>query len=370
MIWLHNGDPSETTTTQSLIARLLDHCDASDLLVTTTGDVGEFADLPTDVTVYSCPADTPTKARKFLDDFQPETLIWIGGALRPALLRLVEKAGIRATLINARNDNLITKGVRWRPGAAKTAVSAFTAILTADGATATRLTRGGVSRAAISATGPILEEPIPLPHDQYEHTVMAEALGTRPVWYASDLPEAETLDIVAAHIAASRKNHRLLLLITPRDIGSGPQVATILRDAGLKVSVRSEGDDPVPEHQAYVTDLPDETGMWFRLSPLTFIGGSMRGGGTQSPFDPISLGSAVIHGTFKGPHERRFERLAQAEACREVRSPSELGITVGTLVSPEHTARMALAGWQEISHNADTFNRLIDMALSGAEVLP
>ena len=79
------------------------------------------------------------------------------------------------------------------------------AILTADGATATRLIRGGVSRVKVTATGPILEEPIALSHDQNELTVLVETLGTRPFWFAADVVPNEVKHMAAAHLSASRK---------------------------------------------------------------------------------------------------------------------------------------------------------------------
>lgn len=368
MIWLHCGDDTEVTTTCSLATRLAEHCDASEILITTTSDdLRLFDAVPVGTNVVAAPVDTPTKIRVFLDAWAPHSLIWNGGVLRPALLRAVERAQLPATFINARNDGLLPRGSRWMPGAARASVAAFQHILTADGATATRLIRGGVLREKIEPTGPIFEEPIALSHDQYELTVMAEALGTRPVWLAADVVNAEIVHMAAAHLAASRKSHRLLLVITPRDISSGTAVAGLLRDAGLTVGVRSEGDDPDPEQQAYIADLPDELGLWYRLAPLTFIGGTMSGGGAASPFDPILLGSAVVHGTRKAPHGIRFARLAKAEACREVRSAAELGIAIGALISPEQTARIAVAGWEEITQNAATINRLVTHALDQAE---
>jgi len=225
------------------------------------------------------------------------------------------------------------------------------------------LTRGGVPANEVEATGPILEEPMALPHNQYELTVMAEALGTRPVWLAANIQKSEVADLATAHMAASRKNHRLLLVLSPNDPDDGLDIAQTLREAGFKVAVRSEGDDPEAEHQVYIADLPRELGMWYRIIPLTFMGGTIHGGGSASPLEPILLGSAIIHGTQKSPHETRFERLAKSEACREVRSTAELGIAVGVLISPEQTARLALAGWDEITRNAQTINSLVEAAL-------
>ena len=369
MIWIHCGTDNEIRATCSLVNRLAEGCDASEVLITTLNETFEaFDDLPAGTTIVQIPAETQAKTRAFLDSFAPESLIWNGGTLRPVLLRAVAQDGMRATLINANAETLIPRAARWMPRAARTAVAAFDHILTANGATATRLIRGGVARDRVQATGPILEDPMPLPHDQYELTVMAEALDTRPVWFAADILAQEVAPIAAAHIAASRKSHRLLLLITPRDLSRGPQFAGMLRENGLKVGVRSDGDDPEQEHQVYIADLPNELGLWYRIAPLTFLGATLSGGeDAASPFDPVLLGSAVVHGTFRAPHTARFERLAKTEACREVRSASELGIAVSTLISPEHTARMALAGWEEITRNAETINHLIKLALGTGE---
>ena len=368
MIWVHCGDESEVATTLSLVTRLIEHSDATNVLVTCgSACIRAFDNLPTDVTRIEIPSDSPTKCRAFLDEWEPQSLIWNGGALRPTLLRQVHRSCVHATLINARTAGLVQNGSRWLPRATRGAVAPFNRILAADGATATRLIRGGVPAEKIETTGPILEEPIALPYDQYELTVMAEAFETRPTWFAANVTKAEVVHMAAAHLAASRKSHRLLMVLTPRDLDDAEQAAQVLREAGFKVGVRSQGDDPEAEHQAYIADLPDELGLWYRLIPLTFMGGTLSSGGATSPFEPVILGSAVVHGTRKAPHETRFARLATVQACREVRTAAELGIAVSVLISPEQIARMALAGWDEITQNAETLNRLVETALHGSE---
>lgn len=368
MIWVHCGEADCVASTLSLVRRLVDRSDGMDVLVTAHPALLEqLDDVPPSVIKDMPPADSPTRARTFLDNRKPSTLIWNGGDLRPALLRAVAASDIPATFMNARVAGVIAGASRWIPGAAKAAVQAFETILTADGATATRLRRGGVSTDKVRATGPILEDATPLPHDANELTVMVEALGARPVWYAANIDASEVTHMAAAHLAASRKSHRMMLLISPADIDSGAKVAAILREAGLKTGIRSEGDDPTAEMQTYVADLPDELGLWYRTAPLTFIGGTLSGGDVTSPYDPIILGSAVVHGTRKAPQQTRFDRLASVEASREIRSASELGIAVGTLLSPEKTARMALAGWEEITRTAEITNDIIETALAYAD---
>ena len=369
VIWIHCGEAREAPSTVSLAHRLTELGQNARVLITADATTLDAIDLPEGLAhLTPVPAETTTRIREFWTEWRPRYLIWNGCPLRPTLLRWAHREGLPATFINARIAGLLAGTSRWMPGAVRAAVAPFERIMTADGATATRLTRGGVPRDTVTAVGPILEEPLPLPHDPNEMAVMAEAVEARPIWLAADIVPAEVKHMAAAHRVASRKSHRLLMIVIPRDEDSGPSVAATLREAGLNVGLRSAGDDPLPENQAYIADLPGEIGLWYRLAPLSFVGGTLSGGGAASPFDAIALGSAVVHGTRKAPHQARFARLADAEASREIRSASELGIAIGTLILPEKTARMALAGWEEVTRNAAPLNDLARTALDRAEV--
>ena len=368
MIWVHCGDADCITSTQSLAARLAQADDGNGVLVTAEKPVLDMFDaFPAGVETDVIPPDSPNRSRIFLDNWNPTYLIWNGGVLRPALLRNVHRTSIGASLINSNISCILGGGARWIPRAARNAVQAFEQVLTADGATANRLRRGGVPADRVQATGPIFEDPLPLHHNPNEFTVMAEAVGSRPVWYAANVSTREVKHMAAAHLAASRKSHRMMMILTPNDIDSGTQVAATLREAGFTLGLRSDGDDPMPEMQVYVADLKDEMGLWYRLAPLTFIGGTLSGGDAKSPLDPIVLGSAVVHGTYKKPHQDRFDRLTKVEANREVRSAAELGIAIATLSSPEQCARMSLAGWEEITRTAGIVNTLIQHAIDHVE---
>lgn len=357
----------ELAGTVALTARLARLSDAPEVIVTAPEQaLPAFSDLSDRVFATTVPPETPARIRAFCDEWGPRALIWNGGALRPVMLRTLMGLRLPATLMNARIGQILSPRGRWMPGALRKAVAGFDTIFTADGATATRLVRAGLPRDRVEATGPILEEPVPLPYDQNEFTVMAEALDTRPVWYAASVEHSEIAQMAEAQRLASRKNHRLILVLTPRDLDRGGQAAEILRAAGLSVGVRSAGDDPLEEHQAYVADLPREDGLWYRVAPLSFIGGSFGGGGAVSPFDPILLGSAILHGTELSPQDHRFARLARSQASREVRSAAELGVAVGDLSSPDQSARMAMAGWEEMTRHAQILNRITDWAIEAS----
>ncbi len=42
------------------------------------------------------------------------------------------------------------------------------------------------------------------------------------------------------------------------------------------MALRSEEQEPDPETEVYITDNPSEFGLWYRLSPITFMGAAWQ----------------------------------------------------------------------------------------------
>ncbi len=51
-----------------------------------------------------------------------------------------------------------------------------------------------------------------------------------------------------------------------------------------------------------------ELGLFYRLSPIVFVGGSLVHHGGQNPIEAIKLGAAVLH----GPHVGNFDDIYRA----------------------------------------------------------
>ena len=70
--------------------------------------------------------------------------------------------------------------------------------------------------------------------------------------------------------------------------------------------MRSRGARPTASPSAttelYVADTIGELGLFYRLAPLVFMGGSLVPHGGQNPIEPAKLGAAILH----GPHVHNF----------------------------------------------------------------
>ncbi|MDQ7079854.1 MAG: 3-deoxy-D-manno-octulosonic acid transferase, partial [Paracoccaceae bacterium] len=165
--------------------------------------------------------------------------------------------------------------------------------------------------------------------------------------------------VTRAHRHAARAAQRLLLIIAPRHPERGPEIAEMLRKDGWKIAVRSQGEIPNATTEIYLADTLGEMGLWYRLAPVTFLGGSLVEIGGHNPFEPAALGSAIIHGPHVFKVEDIFNRLAAAGATVKVGSAEQLGRMVVQVLSPEKAAAMAHAAWEVSSAGAEVTDRAL-----------
>lgn len=309
--------------------------------------------------VRPAPPDRRGAVDGFLDHWRPDALLWAGGGLRPALIARTPCP--RILVEGAPAPQLLGTGAGWLR-LARAVVPLFDHALVAGDAAAERLARAGLPEERLEIAGP-LDAPTPvLPCNERERRDLAQTLGARPVWLAADLPLAELPVVVAAHRVASRSSHRLLLILAPRVAEEGPAMARALGEAGLRVALRAEGDEPEERTQVYLADGTSEMGLWLRLAPLAFLGGTLQGGpGGRAPFEAAALGAALLHGPATAPHVEVWRRLDAAGAARQVLNGAELGRWVEALLAPDRAAAMAHAGWDVATRGAEVANRVADL---------
>lgn len=356
LLWIHADGPGRLPALAPLVERL--GADGVATLLTLPHGV-EALPAAVSTILRPAPIDRPGAVDAFLEHWRPDALLWTGGALRPALLA---RAAVPKLLVDgAPSPQLLDGGSRW-PGLARAVVPLFDRALVAGDAAAERLARAGLPEDRLELAGP-LDPPAPVPPcNERERRDLAQTIGARPVWLAGDLPLSELHAVVAAHRMASRSAHRLLLIVAPRQAEDACAMGTALAEAGLRVALRADGEEPEEGTQVYLADGTGEMGLWMRLAPLTFLGGTLPSGpGGRNPYEAAALGTALIHGPVVAPHGEGWARLDTAGASRVVLNGAELGRAVETLLSPDRAAAMAHAGWDVATKGSEVANRVTDL---------
>ncbi len=363
LIWIHVGSEAEALAMPDLIDRLRDGGRSPAVLMTAArhGPHDQLAArLPDNVIVQYAPYDYPACVDAFLSHWRPDVAIWADNQLEPALIDSAHRAGIAIFLIDARVPD--RPGWPRLPGIRRAVLVRFRHVLAGDTRSALGLQALHVPSDRIEAVGFLQEGIAPLPCSHAERDSLGEMIATRPVWLAAGHTKAEIPILVGAHGQAMRRAHRLLLVMAPDTPEAGPPLAAELEQNGWVVGLRSRDDDPDADVEIFVADLPDELGLWYRLSPVAFMGGSLTSGNThpvRNPFEAAALGSAVLSGPCHGLWHESFERLRESGAAKAVIDTNSLARAVEQLLSPDVVAEMAAAAWEVTTSGAEASDRIV-----------
>lgn len=355
LVWLHAPNEALASPMFALARRLVED-DGVTVLMTSTEPLPPRAG----VILQAAPKETPAHAKAFLDHWKPEIGIFSDGELRPTLLHQAAERKIPLAMVNARAPRFLRDWDGWYPGLMRTALSAFRQVLAVDETGAKLFRKAGAALTAV--TGRMEEESAALPCTEAERAALAELLATRPVWFAAGLPAAEEAIVLRAHRAAMQHSHRLLLILAPDEPALAGERARRLEDGeGWVVAQRALEEEPDPAVEVFVVDNPAEYGLWYRLAPVTFLGGSLNGPGPlRNPMEAAALGSAIIHGPKTGRYGPVFGRLGAARATRAVASPTDLTDALGDLMAPDRAARLAQSAWAVASDGAEVTELVLE----------
>lgn len=359
MLWLHSDTRARLETLLTLVKRLQQQRDDFSVLLTCDSTQSDSFDLDGHP-VSAPPSETLSDVHRFLHHWRPDILVWAGNGLRPALIHEAAEQGAHLLLVDAADATWRQPSKRFLPDASAGALSLFHVILAQDRKAATRLRRLGVLEDRIEVASPLEPEVFPLSSHDGLHEEMTHALAGRPVWLGALIQRDEADAVLRAHRRAARLAHRLLLVVVPADPQDEPFMAEQCQDVGLRLARWEHGEMPDENTQVLLAADDAELGLWYRLAPLCFLGGSLAGKtGGQSPMMAAALGSAILYGPHVGRHLDAYSRLVAAGAGRIVKDMESLSAAVSHLIAPDRAAAMAHAGWNVVSAGAETVDLVL-----------
>ena len=332
LAWLHGASVGESLSILPIAERLTQR-GLSVLITSGTVTSARLIErrLPPGALHQFVPLDVPRYVRRFLDHWRPDLALVAESELWPNILIEVDQRGIPLMLVNARMSERSFR--RWSrlSGMIGALLGRIDLCLAQSPADADRLARLGAPR--VGVVGNLkFDSPAP-PADPLRVSTLRGLISGRPVWLAASTHPGEEEQIVAVHKALGPYFPGLLTIIAPRHPQRGEDIAFIASDSGLKTALRSRGLEPDGATDVYVADTIGELGLFYRLAPVVFMGGSLVPHGGQNPIEPGKLGAAILH----GPHVHNFTDVYAAldrdGGSMAVQDAQGLANTVGALLS-------------------------------------
>jgi 3-deoxy-D-manno-octulosonic-acid transferase len=262
--------------------------------------------FPPDVIHQYVPYDSPRYVARFLDHWKPSLALFIESDLWPNLILAGSARRLPMVLTNGRMSP--RSFPRWRrvQGTISALLSRFDICLAQSKTDAERFSALG-SRNVVTTGNLKLDVSAP-PADPVKLERLMSMTRGRPIIVAASTHPGEDEMLVAAHRSLAGFFPSLLTVIVPRHPDRGSSIAGLITASGLKPALRSREELPTAATDVYIADTMGELGLFYRLSPIVFMGGSLIPHGGQNPIEAIKLGASVIH----GPHVFNFTDVYEA----------------------------------------------------------
>ncbi len=331
LIWVHGASVGEVLAAAPLIERLRA---ANMRVLLTSGTVTSAAIIakrfPADIIHQYIPYDSPRYVARFLDHWHPSLALFIESDLWPNLILSAAKRRVPMALINARMSQ--RSFPRWQKMSKTISalLGCFEICLAQSDTDADRFGMLGSRRVAV--TGNLKFDVQAPPGDAAKLETLKAVTRGRPILLASSTHPGEEEAVLEAHRALAALFPGLLTVIVPRHAHRGPGIAEMINAGGVRAALRSRDEMPDAGIDIYVADTMGELGVFYRLAPVVFMGGSLVPHGGQNPIEPAKLGAAIVH----GPHVFNFtdvyEALDRAGGARQADSSTQLVQQLGQLL--------------------------------------
>ncbi|MFT4022048.1 MAG: 3-deoxy-D-manno-octulosonic acid transferase [Acinetobacter sp.] len=370
-IWFHAASVGETNAAQPLIEHYLRMGHA--VLVTNTTKTGQarakslFAQsqYAQQFQAVYVPVDQKKILSQFFALYEPKLLALIETELWPNLIAEAQQREIPCLLLNARLSEKSAKGYEKIATITQTMLQQLTWVLAQDQDTLCRYLGLGLEEEKCQVVGNIKFD------IQTPSVFLDLATQLRDVW---QLKQRQIFTIASSHAPEEQQllqqlqphlnsNPELLCIVVPRHPERFDDVFQICHNLNLNTVRRSLNEAVQPETQVYVADSMGELWLWYALSQVAFVGGSLNeSGGGHNVLEPMALNVPTITGHKYFNFQNIIDELI-AENGILIAETAEQAVAMGLacLAEPEQAQQLAQQAQVVLKRNQGSLQHHIDI---------
>ena len=357
LIWLHGASVGESLSALPLIEKLKQHA----TVLVTSGTVISAAmmsqRLPAGALHQFVPLDTPGAVARFLDHWKPDAGLFIESDLWPNLILAARARGVKLALVNARISAASAERWMWARRSVRILLSAFDMVLAQDEEIAQRFR--GLGARNVDVVGSLKADAPPLTVDEDALAAMRQAIDGRPVLLAAQTHPGEDETILPAHDQLRAQFPDLLTILVPRHTARGADLEMLCGD---RVSRRRSAGGRITSQTAiYIADTMGEMGLFYRLAPFCFLGGTLVPLGGHNVLEPAVLKCAVLAGPHTASAPAAYEAIFAAQGFGKVTSSTDIARAAARLLAD---AKAAAAAGIAAAQGAATLSGAVDRSVA------
>ena len=297
-VWMHGSSVGEILSIIPLISELEKNKDIKRILITssTTSSSLIFSNYKFKKTRHKYfPIDNNFFSKRFVEIWNPQIAIFVESEIWPNMIKNLYLKKIPIILLNAR----ITKKSfnRWKifPRFAKSIFGKISLAMPQNIETSKYLKLLGVKKIKISGNLKYFGHK----KDNKINKKLKNKFVGKEVWCAASTHSDEEIFIGKLHKKIKTFKKNFITILIPRHINRSEVIINDLKTLGLKIVKHSSSEKIRKDTDIYLVDTYGETSKFYKLSKVTFLGGSLNSSihhGGQNPLEPARLGNYILHG--------------------------------------------------------------------------
>ena len=360
-MWFHVVSVGETNAAQPLIEYYLKL--GHPVLVTNTTKTGQarakslFLKAPYGSLFQAVylPADQKQLVRAFYQKYQPKVLILVETEIWPNLIDQAQYFKVPCLLINARLSEKSAQGYAKVSGLTQGMLKGLDQLLAQNQATLQRYLNLGMPARKSQVLGSIKFD-ISAPE-----SVIQQAKQLKHAW---NLSSRKVITLASTHAPEEQKllmalqpylnqHPDIVVLIVPRHPERFDDVFQMIQALNLNVQRRSLDDPIQPTTQVYLADSMGEMWLWYALSQVCFVGGSLNEpGGGHNILEPIALNVPTVLGRNYFNFQTIVDEFVAVDGVTVVQDAEQAAQVLMEILTDEHKAeRLNIAAQQIMAKN-------------------
>jgi 3-deoxy-D-manno-octulosonic-acid transferase len=339
LIWIHGASVGESLSALPLIGKLLEDGDIHVLVtsgtVTSAAMMGQR--LPRRAVHQFVPLDTPGAVARFLDHWKPDAGLFVESDLWPNLILMAKARGVKLALVNARISARSAERWAYAKKSVAALLSAFDMVLAQDEEIAARFQKLGAPN--VQAVGSLKADAPPLPVDEDALAALRQQIGKRPVLLAAQTHPGEDETVLPAHDLLRGDFPDLLTILVPRHTARGADLEMLCGTRAFRR--RSTGGQISDQTAIYIADTMGEMGLFYRVAPFCFLGGTLVPLGGHNVLEPAQLHCAVLAGPHTQSAPRAYDAVLEAQGFGRIASSADLAREAARLLADPTVAQAA-----------------------------
>ncbi|MBK0063498.1 MULTISPECIES: 3-deoxy-D-manno-octulosonic acid transferase [unclassified Acinetobacter] len=368
-LWFHAVSVGETNAAQPLIEHYLKM--GYPVLVTNTTKTGQARAKslflkPSYLDLFQAvylPVDQINLLQQFFSNYQPRFLALVETELWPNLIDQARQQQIAVMLLNARLSEKSAKGYAKVAGLTRAMLSKMDRLLAQDVSTQQRYIELGVAAQKTEVVGNIKFDISAPPHflEQAAQLKQQWQLAERQIITLASTHAPEEQLLLETLLEDLQNNPALLCILVPRHPERFDEVFQLCQKLNLNTQRRSLGQQVQPDTQVYLADSMGELWLWYALSQVCFVGGSLNEpGGGHNILEPMALHVPTVIGPQYFNFQNIVDECVAEQAINIAPDASSVVLALRHYLYDQDAAKnMTTHAQQVLAHNQGSLQRHI-----------